>query len=134
MSVELPFRPYHLWESCSHASSHLQAVFVGSPPPLGYDLTLRQQAGSYFSPVLGCILGEFVGRYLNDYIARRGIRKNHGVFEPEMRLWTLYFALPFFIAGFLLLGYSFQYKLNFAACAIGWVMAEFAILVTVGFR
>lgn len=48
-----------------------------------------------------------------------------------MRLWTLYVALPFFIGGFLLLGYSFQYKLNFAACAIGWVMAEFAILVTV---
>ena len=88
-----------------------QAVFVGTPRVAGgYGLTPNQQAGSYFSPILGCLLGEFVGRYLNDYIARRGIRKcvegillaqqltefvlnrNHGVFEPEMRLWTLYFA------------------------------------------
>ena len=51
-----------------------------------------------------------------------------------MRLWTLYMALPFYIAGFLMLGYSFQYKLNFAVCAVGWVIAEFAILVTVGRR
>jgi hypothetical protein len=106
-------------------------VFTGSPPPLGYGLTLKQQAGSYFSPIVGCLIGEFVGRYLNDWIAARGIRRNHGVFEPEMRLWTLYAALPFFVGGFVLLGYSFEYKLNFAAAVVGWVMAEFAILVSV---
>jgi len=75
------------------------AVFVGEPRPIGYGLTANQQAGSYFSPVIGCLIGEFVGRYLNDWIAKRGIRKNHGVFEPEMRLWTMYAALPFFLGG-----------------------------------
>lgn len=80
--------------------------------------------------MVGCLLGEFFGRYFNDFIARKGIRRNNGVFEPEMRLWTLYFALPFFVAGFLMLGASFQYKLNFAVAAIGWVLAEFSILLT----
>lgn len=67
-----------------------------------------------------------------------------------MRLWTLYFALPFYIAGFVLLGYCFEgelgirsaytglflttrslsEKLNFAGTAIGWVIAEMAILMT----
>lgn len=38
--------------------------------------------------------------------------RNHGVFEPEMRLWTLYFALPFYVAGFVLLGYCFEGERN----------------------
>jgi hypothetical protein len=35
----------------------------------------------------------------NDWTAARLIRKNKGVFEAEMRLWTLYLGLPFFAAG-----------------------------------
>jgi hypothetical protein len=31
-----------------------------------------------------------LGRYLNDWLADWRIRKNHGVFEPEMRLWWVY--------------------------------------------
>jgi hypothetical protein len=35
----------------------------------------NQQAGSYFSPIVGCLLGEFIGRYMNDWIAARGIKR-----------------------------------------------------------
>ncbi len=38
------------------------AVFVGSPPPFGYGFTGNKLAGSYWSPIIGCILGEIVGR------------------------------------------------------------------------
>lgn len=38
------------------------AVFVGSPPPLGFGFNATQLAGSYWSPIVGCILGELVGR------------------------------------------------------------------------
>lgn len=43
----------------------------------------------------GVILGEFIGRYLNDWIADWRIRKNHGVFEPEMRLWCALYGLKY---------------------------------------
>lgn len=107
------------------------AVFVGTPRIAGgYGLTPNQQSGSYFSPIIGALIGEFFGRYFNDWLARRQIKRNSGVFEPEMRLWTLYVALPFFVGGFLMLGYAFEYKLNFALAVVGWIMAEFAILTT----
>ncbi|KAJ9115483.1 hypothetical protein QFC22_005241 [Naganishia vaughanmartiniae] len=109
------------------------AVFVASPPPIGFGFEGAKLAGSYWSPIVGCILGEIVGRYFNDWTASRLIRKNKGVFEAEMRLWTLYLGLPFFAAGFILLGAGFQYKFNFAGLVVGWVLAEFGILVsTVG--
>ncbi|GHJ89596.1 hypothetical protein NliqN6_5998 [Naganishia liquefaciens] len=109
------------------------AVFVASPPPLGFGFEGNKLAGSYWSPIVGCILGEIVGRYFNDWTASRLIRKNQGVFEAEMRLWTLYLGLPFFAAGFIILGAGFQYKFNFAGLVIGWVLAEFGILIsTVG--
>lgn len=33
------------------------------------------------------ILGQVIGRYVNDSIASRAIRRNKGVFEAESRLW-----------------------------------------------
>jgi len=106
------------------------AVFVGSPPPVGYGLTGDQQAGTYFSPVFGVLVGELVGHYFNDITAYRLIKRNKGVFEAEMRLWTLYVAMPFFVAGFITLGECFEYKLNVGGLVMGWFLAEFGILLS----
>lgn len=83
-------------------------------------------------------------------LADRLIKKNSGVFLAEMRLWTIYFAMPFCafapsclrrldstltlprsadIVGFCLLGVAFQNKLSIAAVIFGWGMAEFGILI-----
>jgi hypothetical protein len=44
-------------------------------------------------------INSFLYFSFNDWTASRLIRKNKGVFEAEMRLWTLYLGLPFFAAG-----------------------------------
>lgn len=62
-------------------------------------------------------------------IAERQIRRNKGVFEAEMRLWTCYISMPPFVAGFILVGAAFQNKLNVAAVIFGWGLAEFGILI-----
>lgn len=35
-------------------------------------------------------LGEVLGRYMNDAIMNRSIRQNHGVFNAENRLWSVF--------------------------------------------
>ncbi|GAA5826175.1 hypothetical protein JCM11251_007194 [Rhodosporidiobolus azoricus] len=106
-----------------------QAVFIGSPPPLGYGYSPYATAGLYGVPIVAVIIGELVGRYINDALADRLIKRNSGVFLAEMRLWTCYIAIPFFIVGFCLLGVSFEKKLSIAGVIFGWGLAEFAILI-----
>ncbi|KAG1894641.1 MFS general substrate transporter [Suillus fuscotomentosus] len=72
------------------------------------------------------LLGEIIGRYVNEFIMYLHIRKNGGFFEPESRLWTCYLAMPLYICGFLTLGAGIQH-LNKAALIIGWGIAFVAI-------
>ena len=37
------------------------------------------------------IIGELLGRYLNDWIMNVTIKRNNGVFEAEFRLWYVSF-------------------------------------------
>jgi hypothetical protein len=37
------------------------------------------------------IIGELIGRYLNDWIMEFSIRRNKGVHEAESRLWCVTF-------------------------------------------
>lgn len=36
------------------------------------------------------LIGEFLGRYFNDWVMNFSIRRNNGVFEAEARLWYVY--------------------------------------------
>lgn len=87
------------------------AVFTGSPPPIGYgfsaygrsfpristfcrqvaptvfrSLTLRLAATSacYAIPIVAVILGELAGRYFNDAIADRLIKRNSGEWRTPL--------------------------------------------------
>jgi hypothetical protein len=95
------------------------------------------------------LIGEVIGRYVNDAIMTISIRRNNGVFEPESRLWyvlilghrtdpkgssslysrTCYIAIPLYICGFVLLGASFQNGLGVGALIMGWGIAEVAIMI-----
>ncbi|GAA5996418.1 hypothetical protein JCM5350_005464, partial [Sporobolomyces pararoseus] len=105
------------------------AVFTGSPPPLGYGFTPYITSSLYATPIVAVILGEIAGKYLNDGITNRLIKRNSGVFFAEYRLWSIYFAIPFFVAGFVLLGAAFEKKLPVVALIFGWGLAEFGILI-----
>ncbi|KAH9918647.1 MFS general substrate transporter [Fomitopsis serialis] len=106
------------------------AVFLGTPPPVGYGFSQYAVAGAYGTPIVAVIIGELLGRYFNDWVMNFCIRRNKGVFEAEMRLWTIYIALPLYICGFLVLGASFQKHLGVGALVMGWGIAEVAVMIT----
>ncbi|KAK0452396.1 major facilitator superfamily domain-containing protein [Armillaria borealis] len=105
------------------------AVFLGSPPPVGFGWSQDAIAGAYGTPIVSVLLGELIGRYTNDWIMNMSIRHNHGVFEAESRLWACYIALPLYICGFVTLGASIQNHLNTAGIIMGWGIAELAIMI-----
>ncbi|KAK0495907.1 major facilitator superfamily domain-containing protein [Armillaria luteobubalina] len=105
------------------------AVFLGSPAPIGFGWSQDAVAGAYGTPIVSVLLGELIGRYTNDWIMNTSIRRNHGVFEAESRLWACYIALPLYICGFVTLGASIQNHLNTAGIIMGWGISELSIMI-----
>ncbi|KAF8582553.1 MFS general substrate transporter [Ramaria rubella] len=107
------------------------AVFLGEPTAVGgYGFPQFSIAGCYATPIVSVIIGEILGRYGNDMIANFCIKRNHGVFEAEMRLWMCYFALPLYIVGFIVIGAALQNHLTIGALIMGWGIAECSVLMT----
>ncbi|TFY63206.1 hypothetical protein EVG20_g6410 [Dentipellis fragilis] len=105
------------------------AVFLGEPAPVGYGFSQFAIAGAYGTPIVAVLIGEVVGRFLNDWIMNVSIRRNKGVFEAESRLWACYFAIPLYICGFVVLGASLQMHLSAGALVMGWGIAEVATMI-----
>ncbi|PAV19715.1 MFS general substrate transporter [Pyrrhoderma noxium] len=105
------------------------AVFLGTPNPVGYGFSEFGIAGSYGTPIVAVFIGEIVGRYANEWFMDMGIKRNNGVFEAETRLWACYIAMPLYLCGFLVLGASFQEKLSVGALVMGWGLAEVAVMI-----
>ncbi|KAJ7223386.1 MFS general substrate transporter [Mycena pura] len=109
------------------------AVFLGTPPPLGFGLSPFAVAGMYGTPIVAVFLGEVIGRYTNDWIMNFSIRRNAGVFEAESRLWACYIAIPLYICGFVVLGVSFQNHLSVGGLIMGWGIAETATVAVLAY-
>lgn len=105
------------------------AVFLGAPAPVGFGFSPFAIAGAYGTPIVAVLIGEVVGRFLNDWIMNVSIRRNGGVFEAESRLWTCYLAVPLYICGFVVLGASLQMRLSPGALVMGWGIAEVAVMI-----
>ncbi|KAI5888384.1 MFS general substrate transporter [Schizophyllum commune H4-8] len=105
------------------------AVFLGEPAPLGFGFGEFGIAGMYGTPIVAVILGELLGRYLNDWIMRTSIRRNNGVFEAESRLYACYIATVLYVGGFVVLGAALQEHLSTGAVVMGWGIAELGIMV-----
>jgi len=145
-----------------------QAVFLGSPSPVGFGLTPFAVSGLYGTPMVcsflvsllrlrfwlnipqvAVLIGELIGRYLNDWIMDVSIRRNKGVHEAESRLWYIthffwitgrpdlksvshracYLALVLYVSGFVVLGAAFQKKLSIGAVIMGWGISVVAIMI-----
>ena len=105
-------------------------VFTNEPVVAGgFGWTAYAGASCYLVPIVAVLIGEVFGHFFNDWVADRQTKRNNGVFLAEMRLWTVYPAILFFIGGFVLLGYTYEKKLGAAGIVFGWGMAEVAILV-----
>ena len=61
------------------------------------------------------------------------MKRNAGRLEPEARLWVIYIATPFMVAGLVLLGFSLQNGYHYMIAAVGWGLYVFGIMIaTVG--
>lgn len=106
------------------------SILFASPREAGgYGYTARGLALLYFTPIVAIFLGEGFGHYFNDFMVRRFIRKHHGIFEPEVRLWTIYIAIFFMAPGLVLLGQALEHRLNVSAVIFGWGMHTFGLML-----
>ncbi|KAG6379850.1 MFS general substrate transporter [Boletus reticuloceps] len=103
-------------------------VFLGTPAPVGFGYNENTVAGAYATPMVAIIIGEVIGRFVNDWILKFSIRRNQGFFEAENRLWVCYLAMPLYLCGFLALGAGVQH-LNIAGLVMGWGIAEVAVMI-----
>lgn len=102
------------------------SMFLG--PQYGFGL--KQIGFFYFTPIVAALLGEVTGHWLHDVLARQYIRSHHGRFEPEARLRAIFFAIPFMIAGLVLLGQSLENNWHYMAASVSWGMFVFGTMVT----
>ncbi|KZT22763.1 MFS general substrate transporter [Neolentinus lepideus HHB14362 ss-1] len=105
------------------------AVFLGTPPPVGFDWSQYATAAGYATPIVAVLIGEITSHYMNDWIQGWSIRRNKGVFEAENRLWACYIAFPLYICGFIVLGASVQNHLSAGALVMGWGISEVAVMI-----
>ncbi|KAL8895758.1 MAG: hypothetical protein Q9207_008027, partial [Kuettlingeria erythrocarpa] len=89
-----------------------------------------KQTGLFFlAPILATILAEAGGHYLHDALARLSIRRHRGRLEPEARLTVIYTALPFLLAGLVLLGFALERGWHYMLAALAWGLYVFGTMV-----
>jgi len=109
--------------------NNTNTILLAEPKPAGYGFSQYAIAGVYGTPIVGVLVGELIGHYVNDWVMNFCIKRNNGVFEAEMRLWVCYAAIPLYVCGFVVLGASFQNHLSVGALVMGWGIAQMAIMV-----
>ena len=102
------------------------------PPPAagGYGFSNLGAGLFYIAPMSAVIIGELFGHFFSmlsftalitdDWLANSYIKRHHGLFEPEARLWMIYIASSSMIGGLIFLGFSLQELLPWIATAFGW--------------
>ncbi|KAK8924945.1 putative MFS-typetransporter [Metarhizium anisopliae] len=105
----------------------VQATYLLEPP---YNFTPSGIGLMSLAPFIGTFPGIFVGGYLNDKSIIWLSKRNHGVYEPEMRLWL---ALPSAIlmpSSLLMVGLGIAYGTPWPLIAVGFGILGFNLGVT----
>jgi MFS family permease len=95
-----------------------------------YNFSFRDLAAIYSAPVIGAILGLFCGHFLFDIIGSMYAKRHRGTIIPEARLIIIWFILPFKIIGYNLIGTTLSQHWSFWVLAVGWLMHNFATIIT----
>jgi MFS family permease len=83
----------------------------------------------YLAPIIGNILGQFVGHWLHDYLGRVYTARHNGRIIPEARLIAIWLATPFYLLGMVVMGYALGRHWHYMALAVGWGLQNFGIIV-----
>lgn len=83
----------------------------------------------YFAPVVAAIIAYLSGHWLHDLLAHVHTKQNDGRFNPESRLIIVWFAIPFMIAGLIIVGFALQRQWHYMLVALGWGCYTFGVIV-----
>lgn len=95
-----------------------------------YKFGPKQIGFFYFTPIVAATLGEIVGHWMHDMIAKHYIRRHKGHFEPEVRLRAIWFSTPWMVAGEILLGFCLEGGYHYMLTSFAWGMYVFGIMVS----
>ncbi|KAJ6780172.1 hypothetical protein PWT90_04400 [Aphanocladium album] len=102
----------------------VQATYMFDPP---YNFTSIGIGLMNIAPFIASIPGVLIGGYLNDKFIVWLAHRNHGTYEPEMRLWMI---LPLAIiapAGILMFGLGLNYGAPWPLLAVGFGLYGFCL-------
>ncbi|KAK5043067.1 hypothetical protein LTR13_000838 [Exophiala sideris] len=91
-------------------------VYLGAPP---YNFSIGQQGLVYLSSCVGNVFGSIFCGYLNDKLSQWSTRRNHGVFEPEMRLPVVVFPAVLVPVGMVMFGAGVNNRLHWMVPVAG---------------
>ncbi|GJN89514.1 hypothetical protein Rhopal_002501-T1 [Rhodotorula paludigena] len=107
------------------------SILFGVPVAAGgYGFSLRTVSFLYFTPLVGLLIGEFCGHFLNDWVAARYVRKHNGIFKPECRLPVYFLSAFLMIPGLIIVGQALQRQLSVAAVIMGWGMYVVGVMIS----
>lgn len=95
----------------------------------GYGLTAIGVGCMFITPIVGLLIGEATGHWLNDYIVHLYGQRHSGLYVPEVRLYTTYIGAPLIISGLVLIGQTLHRHLPVVAMIFGWGMNTVGILL-----
>ncbi|KAK5049899.1 hypothetical protein LTR84_004018 [Exophiala bonariae] len=105
-------------------------ILFGTPHEAGgYGMSTKSAGFCAILPVCSVLVGELVGHWNNEWIARRYIRKHNGLFKPEARLPPIYPAHALMVGGLILLGQALGRHLHIGAVMVGWGFFVFGQMV-----
>ncbi|KAL4963617.1 major facilitator superfamily domain-containing protein [Aspergillus stella-maris] len=90
-------------------------IFIGEP----YNFTTNQTGLTYIASLIGSTCGCFLGGKVSDIVSERLARRNHGVKEPEHRLWVALLPLLLHPAGFFLYGIGAAQQIHWLGLVFG---------------
>ncbi|KAH7061955.1 major facilitator superfamily domain-containing protein [Paraphoma chrysanthemicola] len=107
------------------------AILFATPTAYGgYGFSATSVGFLYFTPIVAVFIGEVFGHYFNDYLASRYVHRHKGIFEPEIRLVTVYLSTILMVPGLILLGFALQQHMHYGVIIIGWGMFTFGVMTT----
>jgi len=96
------------------------------PPP--YSFSPAAEAASWTAPMVGAVVGELWGRWFNDFLCNQYVKRHHGMYVLENRLWGTYApALAAFVS-LVLYGQSLQHTLHWGVLVVAWGLVAFGMV------
>jgi hypothetical protein len=99
-------------------------------PP--YNFSVSQVGLISISPFVLTIIGEVVAGPLNDYICLYLAKKNHGIYEPEFRLFLMFPVLLLGITGFFGFGACVHYQTHWIGPVLTFGLANMSMAFATG--